>query len=261
MNKTNHPYHMVTISPWPIMLSFNLMFLLISIIKLFYQYKMNLLMLCLFNMNLILFQWWRDVTRESTFQGMHTLKMMKNLKMGMIMFIISEIFFFISLFWTYFHASLSPSIEIGSLWPPKNILMLNPYDIPLLNSIILITSGIMITWSHHSLMINKNLNSILTLIQTILLGLLFTLFQIYEYLETSFTIADSIFGSIFFLTTGFHGMHVIIGTIFLIICLMRMIYKHFSKSHHFGYEAAIWYWHFVDIVWLFVYTWLYWWSF
>nr|YP_010389714.1 cytochrome c oxidase subunit III [Polistes rothneyi]UPT34486.1 cytochrome c oxidase subunit III [Polistes rothneyi] len=261
MHKTNHPYHMVSISPWPLILSLNLMFLLISIIKMFYQYQIYLLILSFINSNLILFQWWRDVTRESTYQGMHTKNMMKNLKMGMILFIISEIFFFISLFWTYFHASLSPNIEIGNLWPPKNIIMLNPYNIPLLNSIILISSGMTITWSHHNLLNNKNFMSIKTLIQTIILGLFFTLCQIHEYFETSFTIADSIFGSIFFLTTGFHGIHVIIGTIFLIICLIRMINKHFSKIHHFGYEAAIWYWHFVDIVWLFVYTWIYWWSF
>nr|BBU67671.1 cytochrome oxidase subunit 3 [Polistes riparius] len=261
MHKSNNPYHFVTISPWPLIMSLNLMFILINFINFFNQFQIYLLLISMMNSNLILFQWWRDVVRESTFQGMHTFSMIKNLKLGMILFIISEIFFFISLFWTYFHSSLSPSIEIGGLWPPKNIIMLNPYSIPLLNSIILISSGITITWSHHSLLFNKNFKAILTLIQTINLGMFFTLCQIHEYFETSFTIADSIFGSIFFLTTGFHGIHVIIGTIFLIICLIRMIKKHFSKNHHFGYEAAIWYWHFVDIVWLFVYTWIYWWSF
>nr|QDH82267.1 cytochrome c oxidase subunit III [Parapolybia flava] len=261
MHKTNHPYHMVTISPWPLLLSINIMFVFIGIIKWFYMFKMNLFYLALMNMLLIMYQWWRDVVREGTFQGMHTSNMVKNMKTGMILFIASEIFFFISLFWTYFHMSLSPSIEIGMLWPPKNIVMLNPYNIPLLNSIILISSGLTITWSHHLLLNNKNLNSMLTLMQTINLGVMFTLCQIYEYFETSFTIADSVFGSIFFLTTGFHGLHVIIGTIFLMICLMRMYLNHFSNTHHFGYEAAIWYWHFVDIVWLFVYTWIYWWSF
>nr|AIW06134.1 cytochrome c oxidase subunit III [Vespidae sp. MT-2014] len=261
MHKSNHPYHMVTISPWPLLLSINIMYAFIGIIKWFYMFKMNLFYLALINMMLIMYQWWRDVVRESTFQGMHTSNMVKNMKTGMILFIVSEIFFFISLFWTYFHMSLSPSIEIGMLWPPKNIVMLNPYNVPLLNSIILISSGLTITWSHHLLLNNKNLTSMLTLMQTINLGVMFTLCQIYEYFETSFTIADSVFGSIFFLTTGFHGLHVIIGTIFLMICFMRMYLNHFSKNHHFGYEAAIWYWHFVDIVWLFVYTWIYWWSF
>ena len=261
MNKTNHPYHIVTFSPWPILLSINLILLLIRIIKIFYQYNIHLLIISLINTNIILFQWWRDVIREGTFQGIHTIIIIKNLKLGIILFIISEIFFFISLFWTYFHSSLSPSIEIGIIWPPKNINILNPYRIPLLNSIILISSGITITWSHHRLIIKNKIISILTLIQTIILSLIFTSCQIYEYFEISFTIADSIFGSIFFLTTGFHGLHVIIGTIFLITCLIRLFNNHFSRKHHFGYEAAIWYWHFVDIVWLFVYTWIYWWSF
>lgn len=261
MHKSNHPYHIVSISPWPLLLSINIIYILIGIIKWFYIFKIELFFLGLINTLIILYQWWRDVVREGTFQGIHTSNIVKNLKTGIILFIVSEIFFFISLFWTYFHISLSPRIEIGILWPPKNIEILNPYNVPLLNSIILISSGLTITWSHHLLLNNKNLNSILTLLQTINLGIIFTLCQIYEYFETSFTIADSVFGSIFFLTTGFHGLHVIIGTIFLIICLIRIYINHFSKIHHFGYEAAIWYWHFVDIVWLFVYTWIYWWSF
>nr|QNV12083.1 cytochrome c oxidase subunit III [Vespa crabro] len=265
MNKSNHnhnhPYHMVSISPWPLILSINIMFLLIGLIKWFYFLNINLMILSTITLSLTLIQWWRDIIRESTYQGMHTSNIIKNLKMSMILFIISEIFFFISLFWAYFHSSLSPSIEIGMLWPPKNIIMFNPYDIPLLNSILLITSGITITWSHNSL-INKNTNTaFLTLAYTICLSFLFSMCQFFEYKSAPFTIADSVFGSIFFLTTGFHGIHVIIGTIFLIVCLFRMMKNHFSKNHHFGFEAAIWYWHFVDIVWLFVYTWIYWWSF
>nr|QHF17718.1 cytochrome c oxidase subunit III [Vespa basalis] len=261
MHKSNHPYHMVTISPWPLILSINIMLLLISMIKWFYFMKINLMIMTIMSMSLTLIQWWRDIVRESTFQGMHTSNIISNLKLSMILFITSEVFFFISLFWAYFHSSLSPSIEIGMLWPPKNIIMFNPYDIPLLNSIILITSGITITWSHNSL-INKNINTAwMTLLYTIFLSLLFSTCQYLEYKSAPFTMADSIFGSIFFFVTGFHGIHVIIGTTFLIVCLLRMISNHFSNNHHFGYEAAIWYWHFVDIVWLFVYTWLYWWSF
>nr|YP_010852722.1 cytochrome c oxidase subunit III [Provespa barthelemyi]WGL39462.1 cytochrome c oxidase subunit III [Provespa barthelemyi] len=261
MHKSNHPYHIVSMSPWPLILSINILLMAISMIKWFYFMNLNLMFFSILALMLSMYQWWRDVIREGTYQGMHTNSMMKNLKTGMILFIVSEVFFFISMFWTYFHASLSPSIEIGMLWPPKNIIMFNPYDIPLLNSIILITSGMTITWSHHSLMENNINSSILTLLYTIFLSTMFTMCQYFEYNEATFTIADSIFGSIFFLTTGFHGIHVLIGTIFLFISLIRMIQKHFSKIHHFGYEAAIWYWHFVDIVWLFVYTWLYWWSF
>nr|YP_010403075.1 cytochrome c oxidase subunit III [Vespa magnifica]QKG04159.1 cytochrome c oxidase subunit 3 [Vespa magnifica]UQW19831.1 cytochrome c oxidase subunit 3 [Vespa magnifica]WHL55432.1 cytochrome c oxidase subunit 3 [Vespa magnifica] len=261
MNKSNHPYHMVSISPWPLILSINIMLFLISLIKWFYFMSTNLMIMSSISLILTLIQWWRDIIRESTFQGMHTSYTMKNLKLSMILFITSEIFFFISLFWAYFHSSLSPSIEIGMMWPPKNIIMFNPYDIPLLNSIILITSGITITWSHNSLLNKKNKMAFFTLLYTIYLSFMFTMCQYFEYKSASFTIADSIFGSIFFMTTGFHGIHVIIGTIFLIVCMFRMIFNHFSSYHHFGFEAAIWYWHFVDIVWLFVYTWLYWWSF
>nr|QKK69303.1 cytochrome c oxidase subunit III [Anterhynchium abdominale] len=261
MNLTNHPFHLVTLSPWPILLSFNLMFLFIGFIKWFNYYNFYLMMYSFLLLFMILLQWWRDVTRESTFQGCHTMSVINNMRMGMILFIISEIFFFISLFWTYFHSSLAPSIEIGMLWPPKGIKMFNPYDIPLLNSIILISSGMTISWSHYSMISNKMKNSFLSLNITILLGLIFSFFQYIEYNEAPFTISDSSFGSIFFLTTGFHGLHVIIGTMFLIICSIRMISNHFSFKHHFGFEAAIWYWHFVDIVWLFVYSWIYWWSF
>uniref|UniRef100_UPI0030FEB765 cytochrome c oxidase subunit 3 n=1 Tax=Vespula orbata TaxID=2684586 RepID=UPI0030FEB765 len=261
MHKSNHPYHMVTVSPWPLITSINIMFVLIGMMKWFYFMNLDLIYISMPALLLSLYQWWRDVVREGTFQGMHTSSMIKNLKMGMILFIISEIFFFISLFWAYFHMALSPSIEIGMLWPPKNIIMFNPYDIPLLNSIILITSGMTITWSHHSLLSNKLSSAINILIYTICLSMMFSLCQAFEYYQAPFTIADSVFGSIFFLTTGFHGIHVFIGTLFLMVCLMRMINNHFSKNHHIGYEAAIWYWHFVDIVWLFVYMWIYWWSF
>lgn len=261
MHKSNHPYHIVSIRPWPLILSINIIIFLIRLIKWFYFININLIILSFISLSLTLFQWWRDIIRERTFQGIHTSYITKNLKTSIILFIISEIFFFISLFWAYFHSSLSPSIEIGILWPPKNIIIFNPYDIPLLNSIILITSGITITWSHNSLLNNNLKTAIYTLIYTISLRFIFSLCQYFEYKRAPFTIADSIYGSIFFITTGFHGIHVIIGTIFLIVCLFRIILNHFSKIHHFGFEAAIWYWHFVDIVWLFVYTWIYWWSF
>nr|ABX61100.1 cytochrome c oxidase subunit III [Abispa ephippium] len=261
MIHSNHPYHLVSLSPWPFMLSFNLMTLMLGILKWFNFKNMDLLIISFLLMNLILYQWWRDVIRESTYQGCHTTAVMKNMRMGMILFIMSETFFFISFFWAFFHFSLAPDIELGMNWPPKGIKVCNPYDIPLLNSIILISSGFTITWSHYSILANNFNNAKLSLKLTIMLGLLFSMFQIIEYYESSFTIADSCYGSIFFITTGFHGIHVLIGTIFLIINLIRMIYNHFSITHHFGFEAASWYWHFVDIIWLFVYSWMYWWTY
>lgn len=256
----NHTFHLVSISPWPIIISFSLFNNLISIVIWFH--KINYLILisipCTF---LCIYQWWRDVIRESTFQGSHTLLVFKGLRIGIILFIISEIFFFISFFWAYFHSSLAPSIEIGQLWPPQGIKPFNPFDIPLINTIILISSGITITWSHHSIL-NKNFfERNKRLILTVILGLYFTFLQIIEYYESPFSIADSIYGSSFFIATGFHGLHVIIGTIFLFICLLRINYLHFSKTHHFGFEAAAWYWHFVDVIWLFLYISIYWWRY
>jgi len=209
---------------------------------------------------MIIFQWWRDITRERTFQGFHTKKVLLGLKWGIILFIISEIFFFISFFWSFFHSSLSPSIELGINWPPINIYSFDPFKIPLLNTIILLSSGISITWAHHRLLINNFKQIYKRLIITILLGIYFSILQLLEYLEAQFSISDSIYGTTFFISTGFHGLHVLIGTSFLLICLIRHQFNNFSNNHHFGFEAAAWYWHFVDVVWLFLYISIYWWG-
>ncbi len=152
---------------------------------------------------------------------------------------------------------LSPRIEIGSIWPPKNINVFNPYEIPLLNTVILLSSGITVTWCHYSI-INKNYNNIILRISlTVILGIIFTIFQYIEYIEARFSIRDSIFGSVFFISTGFHGLHVLIGTLFLFINLLRILEKNFSSIHHLGFEIAAWYWHFVDVVWLLLYLLVY----
>lgn len=256
----NHPFHLVSVSPWPIIISFRLLNNLISIIRWFH--KINYIILLSIPCTLIcIYQWWRDVTRESTFQGCHTHSVYLGLRLGIILFIISEIFFFISFFWAYFHSSLAPSIEIGQLWPPLGIKPFNPFDIPLINTIILISSGITVTWTHHSIL-NKNYpERFKSLSITIILGIYFTLLQLIEYIESPFTISDSVYGSTFFIATGFHGLHVIIGTLFLLTCFYRITLLHFSKFHHFGFEAAAWYWHFVDVVWLFLYISIYWWRY
>nr|YP_002907405.1 cytochrome c oxidase subunit III [Diadegma semiclausum]ACF35061.1 cytochrome c oxidase subunit III [Diadegma semiclausum] len=261
MNLHNHPFHMVTLSPWPLISSLSLMIFLIGIIKWFHEFNNNLMILGKILLILSIFQWWRDVTRESTFQGMHTINVMKLLRLGMILFIISEIFFFISFFWAFFHISLSPSIEIGNIWPPKMIIPFNPYNIPLLNTIILLSSGMSITWSHYMILSNNFKESLKSLIITIMLGIYFTFLQYMGHYESNFTISDSIFGSIFFMMTGFHGLHVIIGTLFILITFIRLNNLQFSKYHHFGFEASSWYWHFVDVVWLFLYIFIYWWSY
>nr|YP_009387935.1 cytochrome c oxidase subunit III [Aquatica wuhana]ART65576.1 cytochrome c oxidase subunit III [Aquatica wuhana] len=259
LNK-NHTFHLVEVSPWPIFGALSTMIMLTGVIKWFHLYDMNLFMIGALSTILVMIQWWRDTTREGTFQGLHTFKVVKGLRWGMIMFITSEILFFMSFFWSFFHSSLAPSIEIGMIWPPKSIIPFNPIQIPLLNTTILISSGITVTWAHHSLMENDYKQAIYSLSLTILLGIYFSILQAYEYMESTFTIADSVYGSSFFMATGFHGIHVMIGTTFLAVCLLRQFKNHFSTTHHFGFEAAAWYWHFVDVVWLFLYISIYWWG-
>lgn len=257
---SNHPFHLVDYSPWPLTGAIRTLTLVSGLIKWFHQYNSSLLLLGLILTLITIYQWWRDISREGTFQGLHTQKVYTGLKWGIILFIVSEIFFFISFFWGFFHNSLSPSIEIGALWPPLGIQPFNPFQVPLLNTIILLTSGVTVTWAHHRLIENYYYQGIQRLFLTVLLGIYFSILQAYEYLEAPFTIADSIYGSSFFIATGFHGLHVLIGTTFLLVCLIRHINHHFSKTHHFGFEAAAWYWHFVDVVWLFLYISIYWWG-
>lgn len=257
----NHPFHLVTNSPWPIINAFNLINFLMSLIIWFFYINYNLFFFNFIFLTLSIFFWWRDVIRERTFQGFHTFSIIKLIKFRIILFIISEIFFFISLFWAYFHSIRSPRVEIGLIWPPKNIFIFNPFEIPFLNSIILISSGISLTWSHHRIL-NKNFKERrISLLITIILGIYFSFLQFIEYHESSFCFNDRTFGSIFFITTGFHGLHVIIGIIFLTFTFNRIINLHFSSIHHFNFEAASWYWHFVDVVWLFLYISIYWWIF
>nr|YP_010946341.1 cytochrome c oxidase subunit III [Anaplectoidea varia]WGO57059.1 cytochrome c oxidase subunit III [Anaplectoidea varia] len=259
-NKMNHPYHLVEQSPWPLTGALGSMIMMIGIIKWFHQFNNNLMFLGMIILLLTMIQWWRDIIREGTYQGLHTKFVTKGLRWGMILFIVSEIFFFISFFWAFFHSSLSPTIEIGSIWPPIGIMPFNPIQIPLLNTTILLSSGVTVTWAHHSLLENNFNQALQALFFTILLGIYFTILQAYEYIEAPFTIADSIYGSTFFMATGFHGIHVIIGTTFLLTCFLRHYHLHFSSYHHFGFEAAAWYWHFVDVVWLFLYISVYWWG-
>nr|WBK02750.1 cytochrome c oxidase subunit III [Negha inflata] len=258
--KHNHPFHLVDYSPWPLTGALGAMITVSGMIMWFHQFNNSLLLLGNLILILTMIQWWRDITRESTYQGLHTLPVIYGLRYGMILFIISEIFFFISFFWAFFHSSLSPAIEIGSMWPPQGINPFNPMQIPLLNTVILLSSGLTVTWAHHSILENNYNQAIQSLFFTVILGLYFTMLQAYEYYEASFTISDAVYGSTFFMATGFHGLHVIIGTTFLIVCLMRQIFSHFSKIHHFGFEASAWYWHFVDVVWLFLYISIYWWG-
>jgi len=209
---------------------------------------------------LTMYTWFRDITREAVYEGQHTKQVQSGIKNGTLLFIFSEIMFFFSFFWAFFHSSLAPTPEIGALWPPLGIQTINPWGIPLLNTIILLTSGATITWAHHAFSLGDKENVLKGLFLTIGLAFLFTSIQVYEYLEATFFISDSIYGTTFFLLTGFHGFHVLIGTIFIIVTTIRLINNHYTKQHHFGFEGAAWYWHFVDVVWLFLFVAVYWWG-
>ena len=260
INFNFHPYHLVDFSPWPLTRSLGALLLTSGLVKWFHFYSINLLILGILGIILSIFQWWRDISREGRFQGLHTFKVGVGLRWGIILFIVSEILFFFSFFWAFFHRSLRPTFELGFEWPPARILVFNPFHVPLLNTSILLASGATVTWAHHALLENKHLQGVQALAITIGLGLYFSVLQAYEYIEASFTIADSVYGTTFFVATGFHGLHVIIGTTFLFVCFLRIIKFQFSANHHFGFEAAAWYWHFVDVVWLFLFISIYWWG-
>nr|YP_004285950.1 cytochrome c oxidase subunit III [Bycanistes brevis]ADM26331.1 cytochrome c oxidase subunit III [Bycanistes brevis] len=255
-----HSYHMVDPSPWPIFGATAALLTTSGLTMWFHYNSPQLLTLGLLATGLVMLQWWRDIVREGTFQGHHTPTVQKGLRYGMALFITSEVFFFLGFFWAFFHSSLVPTPELGGQWPPAGIKPLNPLEVPLLNTAILLASGVTVTWAHHSITEGNQKQAIQALILTILLGFYFTILQAMEYHEAPFSIADSVYGSTFFVATGFHGLHVIIGSSFLTICLLRLIKFHFTSNHHFGFEAAAWYWHFVDVIWLFLYMTIYWWG-
>nr|WBU94789.1 cytochrome c oxidase subunit 3 [Pseudopus apodus] len=260
MTHQTHAYHMVNPSPWPITGAIAALLLTSGLAMWFHFNNSALMETGLLLMLLTMYQWWRDITRESTFQGHHTPQVKTGLRYGMLLFIVSEVFFFVGFFWAFYHSSLAPTPELGGQWPPNGIHALNPFEVPLLNTAVLLASGVTVTWTHHSIMEGRQKEATQALSMTILLGLYFTALQAMEYYETPFTISDSVYGSTFFVATGFHGLHVLIGSAFLLICLIRQINHHFTTQHHFGFEAAAWYWHFVDVVWLFLYISIYWWG-
>ena len=257
-----HPYHMVDPSPWPISLSFALLILTISAVMYMHGFNYGGYFL---NLGFILTAtgmtlWFRDVIVEGTYLGHHTEQVKRGLTLGFALFIVSELMAFLSIFWAYFHSSLSPAVEIGGTWPPFGINTLDPFAIPLLNTILLLSSGAFITYAHHALIQGNRKNAILGTFLTIVFAVVFTGLQYYEYVEADFSIADSVFGTVFFCSSGLHGLHVIIGTLFIAVQFFRLLFHQITKSHHIGMESAIAYWHFVDVVWLFLYAFVYLWA-
>lgn len=260
--KTTHSYHLVDSSPWPFVASLAGFMLTSGLILYSHRFigGWNLLLTGLSLVFYVMFTWWRDVIREATFEDQHSIIVQKGLKLGMLLFIVSEIMFFFAFFWSFFHSSIAPVYNIGGVWPPKAITSINTYTVPLTNTFILLSSGATVTWSHHALLARAKKQTLAGLLLTLVLAILFTCLQAVEYLNAPFNISDSIFGSCFYMATGFHGFHVFIGTIALFVSFIRIVLNHFTNKHHFGFESAIWYWHFVDVVWLFLFINVYWWS-
>lgn len=256
------PFHLVEPSPWPILTSFALLTLTVSAVLYFHGFvnggELLTLGFILVSGGMVL--WFRDVIVEGTYEGHHTSFVQRGLTIGVALFIVSEVFAFVSVFWAFFHSSLAPVIEIGSQWPPVGIEAVNAFELPLLNTILLLSSGATVTYSHHALIQGNRRASLIGLILTIILALAFTACQGIEYYNTSFSMSDSVYGTVFFASTGLHGLHVIVGTLFLLVGLFRLLNYHLSDSHHLGYESAILYWHFVDVVWLFLFVSVYWWG-
>lgn len=256
-----HPYHIVDPSPWPRVVAFTAFFLVLGLALYRHAYLIGYTLFSFGLVATILNSafWWRDVVREATFEGHHTLSVQNGLRFGRILFIVSEVRLFLAFFWAFFHASLSPSPQIGAVWPPKGIEVISPWLIPLLNTGLLLTSGASLTWSHAALLGGYRREARAGLVLTVLLASVFTLLQAYEYVNAPFSIADGIYGSTFYRLTGLHGRHVLVGTIFLAVSLYRRARHHYTLSTHLGFECAAWYWHFVDVVWIFlflaVYTW------
>nr|YP_010178052.1 cytochrome c oxidase subunit III [Mactra quadrangularis]QUV72902.1 cytochrome c oxidase subunit 3 [Mactra quadrangularis]ULC79871.1 cytochrome c oxidase subunit III [Mactra quadrangularis]WLS55660.1 cytochrome c oxidase subunit 3 [Mactra quadrangularis] len=280
-------YHLVDISPWPFSGALGVLGMTTSLVG--YLHRAPLTWVCFFgflSLFLLVFtmiRWWSDVVVESTYLGCHTSLVVRNLRVGMVLFILSEVFFFVSFFWAFFHVSIGEiSMRTVGQWPPVGVKAIYPWKVPALNTAILLGSGMTVTWAHKAVSVHNkcpagvmNLNSdsktidreeysllvekgacyqkqaIASMALTVGLGAFFMCIQYEEYYMASFTMADSAFGSTFFIMTGFHGMHVLVGTVFLFICTLRLYYRHFSFNHHyFGLDAAIWYWHFVDVVWI-----------
>jgi cytochrome c oxidase subunit 3 len=257
-----HPYHMVDPSPWPVVGAASALVLAIGAIMFMHGATWAVMAAGIIGVLFTMFVWWRDVIREAHVQGHHTPAVQIGLRYGMVMFIASEVMFFVAWFWAYFNAALFPELHVatGGVWPPEGVRTFDPWDLPFINTLILLTSGTTVTWCHHEIREGNRGKAILALWLTVLLGASFTAIQAYEYSHAAFGFREGIYGSTFFMATGFHGFHVLIGTAFLSVCLWRLYQGHFKPDHHFGFEAAAWYWHFVDVVWLFLFTCIYWWG-
>jgi heme/copper-type cytochrome/quinol oxidase subunit 3 len=255
----SHSFHLVEPSPWPALGAMAAFVTAIGAIMFMHEkpFGAEIMSVGFISILATMAFWWRDVIKEAEYQGHHTPIVQLSMRYGMILFICSEVMFFLAFFWAFFDASLYPDTGI---WPPAGIETFDAFDIPLINTMVLLLSGCTVTWAHAAMLKNDRKNFISGLGYTVLLGVAFTALQIYEYDHATFKFTDGIYSSTFYMATGFHGFHVFVGTCFLAVCWFRARAGHFTPEHHFGFEAAAWYWHFVDVVWLFLFICIYWWG-
>lgn len=297
--EVKHDFHLVNPSPWPFMVSLAVLFVTVGAVfsmkpdAMIFGMKGGSFATWMFGGGFIfmlytMYTWWRDVVNEAE-GGDHTPVVQLHHRYGMILFIASEVMFFVAWFWAFFNFALYPAVEVGTalnngdaqylwqvagqespyfwdvfkndaVWPPKGIETFDPWHLPLMNTLILLLSGTTVTWAHHALIEGNREGLKQGLWFTVILGALFSCVQMYEYSHATFAFSGNVYSAAFYMATGFHGFHVLVGTIFLIVCLARVYKGHFKPDHHFGFEAAAWYWHFVDVVWLFLFFAVYIWG-
>ncbi len=265
-HEKNHDYHILEPSPWPLMAALSAFILFLGSVMYMNTNWPWVMIVGLLGVLYTMYVWWADVIKESQ-AGDHTPVVKIGLRYGVIMFIASEVMFFVAWFWVFFKSALYPMDKIDGIvltatqWPPVGIETFDPWHLPLINTLILLCSGAAATWAHHAIAHENNRKDLQTgLLVAVILGVFFTILQVYEYYHATFSFSGNIYGSVFFMATGFHGFHVIVGTIFLAVCYFRARAGHFTKESHVGFEAAAWYWHFVDVVWLFLFISIYVWA-
>ena len=260
-SERTHPYHLVAPSKWPFVGSLAALSMAVGGIWYMHEGPIYGFLAGLVLMLYTMFGWWKDVVAEAESGVDHTDTVRHGLRMGMVLFIASEVMFFFAFFWAFFDATVPfLSRTAHDVWPPAGVVPFNTWTLPFLNTLILLTSGATVTYAHHALQKGDHKKTAFGLLLTIALGIIFTATQAYEYGHAAFGFKDGIYSSTFYLATGFHGFHVIVGTLFLMVCYFRVKKGHFTAENHVGFEAAAWYWHFVDVVWLFLFCCIYWWG-
>ncbi len=267
--KQTHPYHIVDPSPMPFLSTMAISLLAVGALMFMHEVSYGGAVLSggFFAVLLCMWHWWKDVVREANSGKFYTAAVQHGLRVGMALFILSEVMFFFAFFFSFFKSALLP-VDIldgvwpvaSGMWPPEGVETFDPFDLPLLNTLVLLLSGTTVTWAHHALLENNRKDFQTGLLLTVLLGILFSCTQAYEYHHAAFGFKDGVYASNFYMATGFHGFHVMVGTLFLAVCYFRGLKGHFTPENHLGFEFAAWYWHFVDVVWLFLFICVYWWG-